>query len=145
MSINDPSNPSLMFSGNGRLLRPEDVDLKSIDAKTVDNLLSRDLEQMSFKERANIQEEVHGVAVMCPDETPEYVQESLTRLAVELDLIRDKPAYEEALMYDKTYIHEDDFRLTLSRAEVHKTGQRGKRGAKECSAESFFSFNEAAC
>lgn len=48
-------------------------------------LLSKALLQMSVTDRNDIEEEIHGVRCLCPDETPQFLQEKLQQLQYELD------------------------------------------------------------
>jgi hypothetical protein len=98
--------------GSGRL-RPEDI-----DSIAVDNLLSQDLHHMSFQERERILEEIHGVSNLCPEETPELLRESLAQLALEVEAITHKPAYEEAQTFPNTYVNHDNFRLRFLRTDL---------------------------
>ncbi|KAL3912954.1 MAG: hypothetical protein SGILL_006686, partial [Bacillariaceae sp.] len=61
----------------------------------VEELLSKELKSMSFKERLQIQEEIHGVADPCPPESPEMVAKALEQMQQHLDDILDKPIYDQ--------------------------------------------------
>ena len=62
-----------------------------IDPRVVDDLLSKELLQLSFKDRNAIDEEIHGVHTLARDETPELIDVELTRLAIELNLLVSRP------------------------------------------------------
>ena len=55
------------------------------DPRDVDTLLSNELMRLSISDRNAIQEEIHGVRCLAPEETPELLQSSLCQLALELD------------------------------------------------------------
>ena len=107
------------------------------DPRFVDNLLSKELLQLSLKDRTAFQEEVHGVHCMAPEETPELLEESLRQLAIELDKHNipqnqnQKRAYNTSKRQERptttTYVNDDSFRLRFLRCElfsIAKTAQR---------------------
>ena len=55
------------------------------DPNQVENLLTQELLQLSFKDRTDNQEEIHGVKCLAPKETPELIELSLYCLVVELE------------------------------------------------------------
>ena len=86
--------------------------------KDVDNLLAKEISQMTFAERSRIQDEIHGVESMAVKETPELIQDSLNKLQDEIDSFQGvKTAYEDALLSDSTYVTSDELRLKFLRAE----------------------------
>ena len=99
---------------------------------SVDELLSRDLQNMKFEDRNKVYEEIHGVTTLCPDETPDLVQRSLYELQLAIDAIplENKMAYEEAKQYPTTYVNELDFRLRFLRAELFDVQNAAQRMAK---------------
>jgi len=83
-------------------------------------LLAQELNQLSVQERDLISDEIHGVRLNCPNETPGMLQNSLANLGVELASLPSTPtksAYEESLKHPGSYVHTDDFRLIFLRAE----------------------------
>lgn len=90
------------------------------DTRAVDELLSKQLQQLSFQDREMINEEIHGVVCLCPDETPEMLVESLRMLTLEIDKITSKVGYNTALtLFGPTsYVNTDDFRLKFLRSEL---------------------------
>lgn len=93
-----------------------------MNPETVDDMLSKELQQLSFATRSEINEEVHGVRCLAPEETPALLQESLQRLQEELSLLQRQnkaPAYDQTLCrYPHSYIHQVDFKLRFLRAEL---------------------------
>jgi hypothetical protein len=90
------------------------------DPDAVDNLLSKELLQLSLKDRTAIQEEIHGVKCLAPEETQKLLNVSLLELAVILendDIIppHKKEAYRKSQQLPKTYVNDDDFRLRFLR------------------------------
>jgi hypothetical protein len=68
------------------------------DTNDGENIFSRALFNLSFHDRNQIEEEMHGVSCMAIDETPELLEESLYQFDLELDLIdeNNKVAYNKA-------------------------------------------------
>ena len=50
-----------------------------------DDIMSKELLQLSLKDRNDIQEEIHGVLCLAPVESPEMLQEALRKFSVELE------------------------------------------------------------
>ena len=100
----------------------EDYEEERGDPLDVENLLSKELLQLSLKDRNYIQEEIHGVRCLAPEETPGLLEESLRQLAIELDSdtipVNKKHAYLESQKLPKTYVNEDGFRLRFLRCEL---------------------------
>ena len=59
--------------------------------KQADELLLEELSRLSFQDRNNINEEIHGVRVLGPEETPELLERSLAALGMFLDQIITEP------------------------------------------------------
>ena len=51
---------------------------------TVENTLAKELLKLSFKDRTAIEEEIHGVRCLTPDETPELLRRTLREFDSEL-------------------------------------------------------------
>lgn len=101
-----------------------------IDPKAVDGLMSQALMQLSIKERSAVQEEIHGVHCLALKETPEMIQESLEKLAFELDSVLhpdQKMAYIQSQRLGKTYVNQVDFRLRFLRCELFDVVKTAKR------------------
>lgn len=98
----------------------------TIDPCEVDQILSRELQNLDVQDRESINEEVHGVRCLAPTETIEMLNASLMKLSQELDLISDKPAYERSQQLGLanvafgggTYVNTVDFRLKFLRCEL---------------------------
>jgi len=108
-----------------------DEEPEKADPRIVDELLSKELMQLSVNDRNDIQEEIHGVACLAPEETPSLVENSLANLCIELDQLvlpgTQKRAYLQSQQLDKTYVNEIDFRLRFLRCElfdIRKTALR---------------------
>jgi hypothetical protein len=91
-----------------------------IDPEAVDRMLASITNQMSFEDRNAMQEEIHGVFNMCPEETPFLVQASLSDLSQELMRlsIPAKSAFLKAQSLPGTYVNEEWFRLRFLRSEL---------------------------
>ena len=88
--------------------------------QTVNELLSKELLQLSLKNRTAIQEEIHGVKCLAPEETPELLVVSLFELALALENDNvipphKKQAYRMSQQCLKTYVNDDSFRLRFLR------------------------------
>lgn len=94
--------------------------IQMLDPESVDNMLSHEMDKMSFKARNAIYEEIHGVASLAPEETPELIELSILKLAVEIDRIKHNyVAYMEATRGGyNSYVHDADTRLRFLRCEL---------------------------
>jgi len=94
----------------------------TIDPNEIDQILSRELNNLDVRDRESISEEVHGVRCVALPETAEMLTESLSRLSEELDAIYVKPAFDRSqkLGHDAsgTYVNTKDFRLRFLRCEL---------------------------
>jgi hypothetical protein len=96
--------------------------------RAVDDILSQELSLLSFADRNAINEEIHGVQCLAPDETPDLQQDALTKLMKELSFIPRKDAYDQAcFLYPKSYIHSNEFRLRFLRYELMDPHVAAKR------------------
>ena len=94
-------------------------------AKDIDDLLSKELFQLSFADRNAISEEIHGVRCLAPQETPELISRSLLELQKQLDMMAYKPSYDKAQAFARhpktaktSYINTIEFRLKFLRCEL---------------------------
>ena len=121
-------------SGGNSLQRvPSSNSVDRIDPKRVDDILSKELMQMSFQQRSNIQEEVHGVRNAMdeafPVETPDLLTSSLMELHRHLAEIplSQKVAWSEAQSLPVTYIRDADFELRFLRCELFDSRKAAMR------------------
>jgi hypothetical protein len=87
----------------------------------IDDLLSRDLLNLSLKERNAINEEIHGVQTIAPMESPSMIQAALVELNGCLERMpsREKVAYLRSQeLFPNTYINGADFRLRFLRCDL---------------------------
>jgi len=95
----------------------------TIDPNDVDQILSRELANLSVQGREAIMEEVHGVRCLAVEETLELLRSSLRRLSEELNLIVVKPAFNRCqelarTQFPKTsHVNSPEFRLRFLRAD----------------------------
>mmetsp|Transcript_15309 Transcript_15309/g.42484 ORF Transcript_15309/g.42484 Transcript_15309/m.42484 type:complete len:611 (+) Transcript_15309:263-2095(+) len=70
-------------------------DKKGMNPNAVDEILTKAMLSLSVKDRNDIQEEIHGVKCLAVEETPELIEQSLKKIAIELEKIPDykKQAY----------------------------------------------------
>ena len=90
------------------------------EAKAVDSLLSKALFRLSINERNAMEEEIHGVRCLAPEETPQLLQSSLQTLSMVLanDAIipvDKKIDYLRSQQLPSTYINSDEFGLRFLR------------------------------
>ena len=110
----------------------------SVDpAAAFEEILSKDLLKLSFKDRNNIQEEIHGVRCLAPEETPRLLEDSLRKLAIEIDEVipdSQKQAYLRGLErpVSAAYINGRDFRLRFLRTELFDHKKAARRLVKVC-------------
>jgi hypothetical protein len=75
-----------------------DSDLSpATDHQAVESMLAKEMNRLSVKERGRIQEEIHGVGSMVPEESPLMVQSNLQAMQVAIDNIPGKNAYNQAI------------------------------------------------
>ena len=94
-------------------------------AKEVDDLLSKELYQLTFADRNAISEEIHGVRCLAPKETPELISQALMELQRQLDMMPYKPSYDKAQAFARhpetaktSYVNTIEFRLKFLRCEL---------------------------
>jgi hypothetical protein len=80
---NDPSNKNDDGQQQEQLVHQQML----ISTRAFDNLLTREMMQLSLQDRNDIQEEIHGVKCLAPLETPLLISSSLQRLEAELDRV----------------------------------------------------------
>ncbi|KAG7373943.1 hypothetical protein IV203_013038 [Nitzschia inconspicua] len=102
----------------------------SFDPEAVDDLLSRELRQLSFHKRSVIQEEIHGVRDAAINETPETVQEALREMSHELDNelpVSEKTAYLHAKSLNASYVTGSDFQLRFLRSTLFDAAHAARK------------------
>lgn len=84
----------------------------------IDDLLSKELLQMSIQDQNTIYEEIHGVQTLVPTETLSLIQTALAQLATKLDLVYQahKVVYKRSQQHRKSCTAE--FRLQFLRCEL---------------------------
>ena len=106
---------------------------QNIDTQ-MDDLLSKELLQLSFQDRNAIQDEIHGVQTLAPEETPDMIKAALDNLSIEISMISDsqKVAYNRSQEISSSstsstatstssstsYINSPDFRLRFLRCDL---------------------------
>lgn len=106
---------------------PELLPLK-MDPKLVDTMLTHEMDNLSFKDRNDIYEEIHGVVSLDREETPELIQQSLISINIEIDRIKHKyNAYTKATESYNPYAHGVDIRLRFLRCDLFDVHEAAKR------------------
>ena len=97
-------------------------------SQDVDQILSGEMESLSFKDRNLIQEEIHGVTNLCPEESPEMIQQALHEMKEHLNRIQSKPVYDKISPF--SYIHSESFRLRFLRCDLYDCKKAAERLVK---------------
>ena len=89
----------------------------------IDALLSKDLLKLSVQDQNAIDEEIHGVHTIAPEESPSMISAALKDLNARIDEIpaQRKVAYlksQELIQYPVTHINSDEFRLRFLRRNL---------------------------
>ncbi len=100
-----------------------------LDPKRIESLLSKELMKLSFQDRTNITEEIHGVQSLAVNECSYIRDEGLTKLQYEIDHLpsSEKEAYALAQTLPVTYVNDSDFRLRFLRADFFDACEAAKR------------------
>ena len=90
------------------------------DPTAVNDLLSKELLELSVKERTAIQEEIHGVNCMAIEESQKSLEFALSELRITLEndeIIQPqrKKAYRRSQQLPKSHVDDDSFRLRFLR------------------------------
>ena len=106
-------------------------------AREVDDLLSKEMYNLTFADRTAISEEIHGVRCLAPEETPELLHRSLMELQQHIDLMPFKPSYDKAQEFAQdpefsktSYVNTLDFRLKFLRCELFHAARAAIRLVK---------------
>jgi hypothetical protein len=106
--------------------KEEQLKLKATSlSKEIDDILSKEFQRVSFQNRNKIQEEIHGVSNLCPEETPEMVEQSLECLGKELDAIEEKEIYDKISPF--SYLYTKKYRLMFLRCDLFNAKKAARR------------------
>lgn len=97
-------------------------------SKEIDDILSKELQLLSFQDRSKVQEEIHGVTNMCPNETPEMMENTLMAMDQSLERIQHKPIFNQ--LSPSSYLHTRDWKLRFLRCELHDAHKAAERLVK---------------
>jgi hypothetical protein len=111
------------------------TDTTNIDPDTIDSLLGKEMNRLSFQQRNNIQEEIHGVRTGASEETPELIKEGLRQIVEELLQLpaSEKKAYlrsqemKRVKQREHSYTDKPDFFLRFLRTELWNAKKAAKR------------------
>ena len=86
---------------------------------SIDERLAKELNDLSFESRTEIQEEIHCVRSSIVEETPEFVQSSIQSLQAEIAALPllDRQDYEQSIRTDTHYFLQHDVQLKFLRAD----------------------------
>ena len=127
-----------MFMQSKRPDYPEKVDSMPTQTPAQYDGFSKAQLNLSFNDRNAINEEIHGVSCMAPEESPKLIRAALNQLSLELEAIQEKNAFNMAQeMYRENggvgqpgYINTDAFRLRFLRCELFDAKKAAARMAK---------------
>jgi hypothetical protein len=107
----------------------------SDDYNNTNNMFSKALLNLTFNDRNQIEEEIHGVSCMSIDETtsPRLIEESLVQFDLELDLIpiENKIAYNKVVsIMQSSYLLSKETKLRFLRSELFDSQKSAVRYAK---------------
>ncbi|KAG7338022.1 hypothetical protein IV203_022479 [Nitzschia inconspicua] len=114
------------------------VDVSHVDPSQVDALLAKELKQLSFSERERAYEEIHGVhdggkvvkggKILLPsEEEATRIRQVLQQMQTELESIKKKSAYEEAVTMKSPLVADIDFQTKFVYAENFDAPKAAKR------------------
>lgn len=103
-----------------------------------EKILAEELSKLSFKEREEAYEDVHGVSELV-QETPELIQSSLQQMDHQLKVLNDKYAYALAESLSKGYVTDRGLRLKFLRAALFNPKNAASRMAQhfQCKLDMF--------
>jgi hypothetical protein len=118
------------MNGNDLFLNATNIDPDAIDA-----ILGEEMNRLSFQQRNDIQEEVHGVKSCGIEETPELIEEGIRKIVEELWKLpsSEKAAWIRAQelaqqhKHKSNYTHKPDFYLRFLRTELWNAKKAAKR------------------
>jgi hypothetical protein len=109
----------------------EPLAVGDVDTDAVDEMLARQMIDLSFADRNAISEEVHGVRNLAAEETPPMIEKSLWLMNMEIERIEHKPAYHQAVyVLHSQWVHDRNFKLRCLRAERFDVTRGARRYVK---------------
>lgn len=97
---------------------PKLADKGEEGSRIVDDVLSKELLQLSLQDRNAINEEIHGVQTFARQESPEMLAKALAKMDDEIRMIPRKNAFDRSQQIPNTYINSPEFRLRFLRCEL---------------------------
>jgi hypothetical protein len=115
--------------------------ITSNDTNDVEKILANEMNNCTIKDRTEIQEEIHGVHCMAPDETPELLTRSMEQLSIELDNDDHIPQDEKCAYLlsrrlqqehelNTSYVNSIEFRSMYLRSELFDVKKAARRIVK---------------
>jgi hypothetical protein len=97
----------------------------------VDQLATKELNELSAREREQTYYDIHGISEKTNEENPEFIVQRLAQLQIVLDRkIPNKEAYDIALKISPNYVNNRSFRLKFLRSDDFDPFQAAKRLAR---------------
>jgi hypothetical protein len=103
------------------------------NSNDVEIQIAQELHHMSFFDRNNIQEEIHGATSLAPNPSPQEIDTSFLEMQIEIDRIhpQDKRGYMQALLMNSHYILRDrNFWIKFLRADLFEAKPAAARFTK---------------
>jgi hypothetical protein len=94
-------------------------------SREIENVLSKELQAVSLQSRTRVQEEIHGVGSLCPEETPLMMEQALLSMQYYLDKIPNKTIYQQLSPF--SYLHTRDWMLRFLRCELYDCRKAAER------------------
>ena len=86
-----------------------------VSDEEADRYLAREMAELSVEQRERYAEEVHGVTVEIPEETPELIERCLAQMEEEIVKVRTRSAYNRAHFLNPSMVGGRSFRLMFLR------------------------------
>jgi hypothetical protein len=99
----------------------------SAGVSEADELLAKELNELSVNQRDFVLEEIHGVAADTITESPSFVSESLAKLEKEIVKVGKQSVYERALFLAPRHVKDRKLRLQFLRAEYFDAAKAAQR------------------
>ena len=91
------------------------------------SLIAKELNQLTLKERSTIYEQLHGVAEVQDNESPEKMRELADQVLLEVKRIRERSAFDKALFLSPEYVSDPDFLAMFLRTENYNVKLAARR------------------
>ena len=112
------NGPSKVATNIPQQQRPNEHPQSGIPDEEADRYLAREMAELTVEQRERYAEEIHGVAVNAPEETPEFVDRCLSQMEEEIVKVRTRSAYNRAHFLNPSMVGGRPFRLMFLRCSL---------------------------